>query len=208
MRYRFEKRWDTIGVAVITLVAIAVFGHVLIRSVWLMPDDQNAPSSASQSASVALAATSSPQAAPVRILIPRLSINANVQHVGLSAKGNIGVPNNFTDVAWYKYSPPPGSPGTAILDGHVDNGLSLAGVFKHLGELIVGDEIDIRSASGTQLRFVVYDIESYPYQQVPVQSLLAPQPNSELVLITCEGAWVQGQRTYDHRLVIYAKLAA
>ena len=35
-----------------------------------------------------------------------------------------------------------------------------------------------------------------------------PSGQPRLALITCDGAWVQGNRTYDHRLVVYATLVS
>ncbi|HEV8666857.1 MAG TPA: class F sortase, partial [Candidatus Paceibacterota bacterium] len=109
---------------------------------------------------------------------------------------------------WYKYGSLPGQPGTAVMDGHVDNGLSLAGVFKHLDSIQKGDDIYVTTASGVQVHYVVSDIELYPYQDVPMNQILTTSGQSRLALITCDGAWVQGQRTYDHRLVVYANLVS
>ena len=186
------------------VVGIGVFGVVLAHAVWFAPE---AEAPAAQTASAAHSASASaPSGQPSRLSIPALGIDAKVQHVGISSAGNVMVPSNFTDVAWYKWGPAPGEPGTAIIDGHVDNGLSLAGVFKRLDQIQTGDDIDVVTASGTKLAFVVTGIQSYPYQQVPMAAITAPKRDAELALITCDGGWVQGQRTYDHRLVVYAKL--
>ncbi|MDB5224586.1 MAG: peptidase sortase [Candidatus Adlerbacteria bacterium] len=182
-----------------TLVSAALFGAILVHATVYAPDDYAPPNVA--------AATSSP-IDPVRISIPSLSIDAAVQHVGINTKGNVGTPNNFTDVAWYQGSVAPGALGTAILDGHVDNGLQLAGVFKHLADITVGSDIYISAKNGTRLHFKVRDIVNYPYTAVPMADMLAQDLRPEIALITCEGAWVAGEKTYDHRLVVYATLAS
>jgi sortase (surface protein transpeptidase) len=144
---------------------------------------------------------------PSRLIIPSLSINAHVQYVGINAKGNIGTPNNFTDVAWYSYGVVPGQEGTAVIDGHVDNGLGLAGIFKHVSDIQIGDEIDVITKGGKRIRFVVTNIEAYNYQNVPVQAIFGTSSTASfLKLITCDGTWVQGGDTYNERLIVTARL--
>jgi sortase (surface protein transpeptidase) len=148
-----------------------------------------------------------PSTDPSRLSIPALSINAHVQYVGINAKGNIGTPNNFTDVAWYSYGVVPGATGTAVIDGHVDNGLGLAGIFKHLSNIQIGDEVDVITNGGTKMSFVVTTIQTYDYQNVPAQAIFGTSSASRFLnLITCDGAWVQGGDTYNERLIVTARL--
>ncbi len=142
---------------------------------------------------------------PVTIHIPSLGINAKVQKVGLNRIGNIGAPDNFTDVAWYKYSSVPGQPGSAIIDGHVDNGLGLAGVFKNLSTIATGTKISVTTALGKIFVFQVVAINVYGYLNVPMSSILN-SPNPTIQLITCDGTWVGDQKTYNERLVVSATL--
>jgi|GEM_PF-921395 sortase (surface protein transpeptidase) len=144
---------------------------------------------------------------PSRLIIPALNINAHVQYVGINATGNIGTPNNFTDVAWYSYGVVPGEAGTAVIDGHVDNGLGLAGVFKHLSDIHIGDEVDIITKDSERVRFIVANIQKYDYQNVPAQAIFGTSlASSFLNLITCNGTWVQGGDTYNERLIVTARL--
>jgi len=62
---------------------------------------------------------------------------------GFNSKENIGTPNNFTDVAWYSAGVVPGEVGSTIIVGHVDNGLGMAGVFIHLADIEMGDQVTI-----------------------------------------------------------------
>lgn len=121
----------------------------------------------------------------------------------------MGTPSNFTDVAWYKYGPVPGALGSAVIDGHVDNGLALAGVFKHLVDIKIGDRVTTVTRDGSQLQFAVVAIETYPYQDTPSSTIFATATDTaRLNLITCEGTWVPGGKTYDHRLVVYTQLVS
>ena len=188
-------------------VALGVFAFTLVHAVWYAPDTEISDSAAvSTSTPAELAADS--QDFPSQLQIPSLNIAATVQHVGIAKSGAMAVPSNFTDAAWYKYGALPGQEGTAVMDGHVDNGLSLAGVFKHLDAIQKGSDIYVVTASGQKIHYVVSDIELYPYQGVPMSSILTTTGPARLVLITCDGAWVQGNRTYDHRLVVYATISS
>jgi len=145
---------------------------------------------------------------PVRLRVPALDIDARVQEVGVTASGNMATPSNFTDVGWYKYGTPPGFRGSAVIAGHVDNGLALPGVFKRLNELAVGDHLYVKTQDGSEALFRVVEIQTYPYTHVPRDVLFARTDTARLNLITCEGAWVSGERTYDLRLVVYTELVS
>jgi sortase A len=185
----------------LTLCAVAIFTTTIVRAFFYSPDTEIPVPEEKQ-------IETSPLHHPVRLIIPKLNIDADVQEVGINAAGNMGVPNNFTDVAWYKYGVVPGGPGSAVMAGHVDNGLGLNGVFKKLGELEPGDEIIIERRDGKRLAFVVTGKRSYPYDQVPTGIVFNPSGSTRLNLITCEGAWVKTEKTYDQRLVVFTKLAS
>lgn len=188
----------TVIAVVIAIVAVGVFSTTLVHAVWYAPDPEVA------TPAPYAAATSS---APARLIIPVLNINANVQQVGIKVDGSMGTPNNFTDVAWYKLGSQPGQLGSAVIDGHVDNGLSLAGVFKHLSDIKIGDDVYVQEKDGSKLHFVVIDIESYPYQNAPAGKVFNRSDKARLNLITCEGTWVPSQKTYEQRLVVFTELS-
>lgn len=147
-----------------------------------------------------------PEALPVRVAIPSLGIDAKIQKVGIKADGTMATPNNFSDVGWYKYGTVPGDTGSAVMAGHVDNGLGLAGVFKHLSDIREGEYVYVTRDDGSTLTFVVVATASYPYNEAPEQEIFAQKGGEYLNLITCHGSWVKDARTYDERLVVYTKL--
>jgi LPXTG-site transpeptidase (sortase) family protein len=193
------RLWVGIGTAIAAVLFVATFVHATLYSPEIEVAIPNASTTPGQLVPK--------EDQPSRLQIPALSIDANVQDVGVKPDGSMGTPNNFTDVAWYKYGAAPGYRGSAVIDGHVDNGLSLAGVFKHLGDLKVGESIYVITNGGEKLRFLVTDIESYPYKSVPTEKIFnAQDAAAHLVLITCEGSWVKAEKTYDQRLVVYSVL--
>lgn len=176
-----------------------IFVSTLAQVLWQPTDSQlTVPQSG------LVVASSSP---PVRLLIPSLNIDAAVQEVGVTARGNMGVPSNYTDVGWYRWGPAPGAKGSAVIDGHVDNGFGLSGVFKKLSELQKGDSVYVTTREQVTLHFVVTGIERYPYESAPTELVFSRQDKARLNLITCEGRWVAADKTYNQRLVVYTELA-
>jgi len=53
-----------------------------------------------------------------------------------------------------------------------------------------------------QLHYVVSDVKLYQYQDVAMADIVSKQGASRLALITCDGTWVQGRRTYDQPPVV------
>ena len=145
---------------------------------------------------------------PVRLLIPKLDIDADVQRLGITASGNMAAPNNFVDVSWYKFGTIPGATGSAVIAGHEDNALSLDGVFKHLEDLNLNDRVYVVGESGERLEFKVVEKRIYPYNLSgpELERIFNAKDKSRLNLITCAGEWLASAHTNDKRLVVFTEL--
>lgn len=141
---------------------------------------------------------------PVRLLVPRLGIDARVERVGLDRQGNLAAPNGLKDVAWYARGPAPGDPGAAVIDGHLGVRPGQA-VFWDLGRIRRGDRIVVTRADGTRVTFVVDGARTYP-RNASVPQLFSTDGASQLWLITCSGRWDYGRSTYDDRLIVHARV--
>lgn len=146
--------------------------------------------------------------APKRLIIPSIGVSARVEQVGLTESGAMQAPYLFADVSWYREGTLPGEPGSAVFAGHVDNGLSLPGVFKKLDEVEPGDRVYVVLESGERIAFIVESTEEYPYDATPTEVLFSSSGAPRLTLITCAGDWVRSGGTYDRRLVITAALVS
>lgn len=190
----------------VALVAIFVFAATFVRAVAYSPETEVTATNI-YTVPIQHAQVSTPAEYPVRLIIPSIGVDAKVQYVGITARGAMSVPNNFTDVGWYKYGPLPGNQGSAVMAGHVDNALGLPGVFKRLQDMKVGDAVYVRTKNGSMLHFAVDDIQSYTAADAPASRIFDSTGTlSRLNLVTCEGDWIQSERQYDHRLVIYTHL--
>jgi LPXTG-site transpeptidase (sortase) family protein len=193
-----RSRTVTQLLAGLLIAALAVFAYTLFNSTLYFSQTTGIPPLSVQTP----VATSS---LPARLIVPVLKINASVQDLGVNSIGNMQAPDNFVDVGWYKFGTVPGYVGSAVIDGHVDNGLGLAGVFLKLNTIQVGDDVYVQTIGGDMLHFVVQNVTTYPYQSVPVDQVFAQNDAARLNLITCDGTWVNGQDTYNERLVVYTK---
>lgn len=144
---------------------------------------------------------------PKRLVIPAIGVRALVQEVGVDQKGQMGIPTNFTDVAWFKLGPKPGEPGTAVIDGHLDTVRDANAVFANLSKLKKGDIIKVEDFSGQTINFQVTETATYDITNAPVDKIFEYNTNvSKLNLITCDGIWNQKERNYNQRFVVYSTM--
>lgn len=158
--------------------------------------------------------TTSPQAtstaylrsAPTHLRIPALSIDTSfVAPLGLNEDNTVSVPDSFTQVGWYKNGATPGEIGPAVILGHVDSVKGPA-VFYSLGQLKVGDTIEITRADASVALFAVEKLERYPQDQFPTQLVYGQTDFVALRLVTCSGTFNKGAQRYSHNLVVFARL--
>ncbi len=145
---------------------------------------------------------------PVRLKIPSIGVDAHVERVGKKADGSMATPTSFEDAGWYELGAHPGQAGNAVIAGHVNNALTKAGVFEHLNAVKVGDYVTVTDASGKTLVYVVSETHQYATNEAPTASIFAVTGPSQLVLITCDGAWDDASHSYDKRLVVFARLTS
>ncbi len=142
---------------------------------------------------------------PVRIIIPSLNIDAKISPMGITSENLLEAPHNMTDAGWYKYGAKPGEAGNAIIDGHLNNGGAIAGVFASLDKLLPGASIFVVGRDGTQIEYVMASATVYD-RNARTENIFTTAGPSELRLITCNGAWLTQQKTHDKRLVVRAVL--
>lgn len=202
------KRWH---IALIIFVSLSLFILILFRTVFFagtdeIPLDQVSGYGPAGNPTGSLFDQSvTTGIAPAFLTIPKININADVQKVGITAKGNMATPRNFADVGWYKFGAMPGEMGSAVLAGHVNNGLSLPAVFANLDLLQSGDDVYVTDSSGQRLHFKVRSKAVYDFD-ANVPEVFTQNDGRYLKLITCTGVWQEDFRTHNKRLVVTAVL--
>jgi sortase (surface protein transpeptidase) len=148
-----------------------------------------------------------PVAAPVSLTIPLIGVTTKLITLGLASDGSLQVPATTSVAGWYTGSPRPGAIGSAIIVGHIDS-VSGPGVFFRLSELHKGDQIYVRRADGSLVKFLVTSVQQYLKDQFPTQAVYGPTPDAELRLITCGGAFDEATDHYLSNIVVYATEAS
>ncbi len=143
---------------------------------------------------------------PARLRIPVLGIDAKVEQSVTKADGTMGTPQDFKDVSWWSPGARPGNTGSAVFAGHVNNGLTSAGVFANLSKIKQGDYITVSDDANRTKVYRVSSVSEYPADS-STDSIFTASGPSQLVLITCDGDWVPAHKTFDKRLVVIAQPA-
>lgn len=203
------------------VVAAAVIGMtlgvalVVVLGDGEVPQQASVPVSLATSAPVAVDASDGPDApadpqapqepsvaAPVRVVIPAIDVDAELVALGLNDDNSMEVPN-FGLAGWYEPGPRPGAPGPAVIAAHVD---SVAGpdVFYRLRELGQGDEITVELSDGEEAIFEVDRSEQQRKDDLPVDRIWNDTDDVVLRLITCGGEFDRSQRSYESNVIVYA----
>ena len=143
---------------------------------------------------------------PAKIQIPKLGVDTTVEEVGMDANGNMDVPKDPNNVAWYRLGYKIGGNGSAVIAAHFDKPSGAPAVFYHLSSLQPGDAIKISDESGNVLTYRVTESTAYPYDNFPLQKVFNTPGAPTLNLITCDGTWDRTKKTYSNRLVIFSEL--
>lgn len=139
---------------------------------------------------------------PVKLIIPKIHVDANVLYMGLTQTGDMDVPADLVNVGWYKYGPHPGDVGSAVIAGHLE-GYKDLGVFIDLIKLQKGDTLTILDDRGVTTTFVVRESKAYPQKDRPSE-IFHSEDGAHLNLITCTGIWNNTTKRYSERLVVFA----
>lgn len=152
--------------------------------------------------------TLAPQAyygTPVRIDINKLNVHTLVEPVGTDSKGNMDVPKDVNNVAWYNLGYYPGEAGNAVVADHLDSANGPA-IFAKLATLIPGDTITITTNTNKHYVYKVSGKAVYPYDKMPIDQVFGTSSMAQLNLITCSGTFIRTKKTYSNRIVVFSQL--
>jgi sortase A len=142
---------------------------------------------------------------PVRLQIDAIDVDAAMEYVGVDDDGNMDVPQEWENVAWYEPGTVPGDVGNSVIAGHYDSYTDPA-VFFDLNELEVGDIVRVITEDREELEFEVTELELVHVDEADTSKIFGETDERNLNLITCEGAWDPDAGMYDERLIVYTTL--
>ncbi|MDB5185178.1 MAG: peptidase family protein [Candidatus Saccharibacteria bacterium] len=140
---------------------------------------------------------------PARLKIPKLKIDASMDYVGLTASGDLDVPKNPANAAWYTAGPRPGENGSAVIDGHFGWKDNIPAVFDNLHTLQKGDLLEVEDRNGLTTTFVVRELRKFGSSEVAPEIFKSGDGRAHLNIITCNGSWNNAQKNYSNRLVVF-----
>lgn len=211
-RARLSARWRTaVLVCVVGAVAALAAGAYLL----LAPAD--APQAPAASRAELTDPTATPAATvavpkitygrPVRLIIPKIGVNAAVERVGLTARRAMASPSGPGTVGWYRFGARPGNKGSAVMDGHSGYADGRRAAFDDLPKLKVGDKLFVKDERGARLTFVVRRKKLYA-RQASTAEVFKSTSSRRLNLITCTGTFDEAAGTHEQRLVVFTELQA
>jgi len=147
------------------------------------------------------------EAAPARLVIPKIDIDAPLESKTVEADGVMPMPSGPEVVAVYDmsvYHPGEehrvGFGGNAIFSGHVDYIHYGPAVFWNLSELKPGDEVDVRLADGTVYHYATVWNQKWSTEDLPWDQVFGINGHDAVTLVTCAGSW-DGHEYSDRRAV-------
>jgi LPXTG-site transpeptidase (sortase) family protein len=199
------------GVALV-VVAVSVFGGEDERTGTghahhAAPAATSSSSPSSSSSATPRAGKHLPRSTPIRLRIPKISVDAPFTPLAIGRSGQLEAPpaDEVNLVGWYAKGVSPGEAGTSIIAGHVDTATSPA-VFAELGELEKGDRFRVKRADRRIATFVVDSVETFEKDSFPDERVYADTPQAQVRLITCAGDYDRSAKDYTENLVVFAHL--
>lgn len=142
-------------------------------------------------------------AAPVRLKIPKIHIDAFVEQRGVTVLGAMDVPEIPYNVAWFAVGPHPGENGSAVMSGHFGWKNSIPAVFDDLYQLHQGDKLTVEDEKGVITIFVVRELRVYGENENASDVFVSNDGKAHLNLVTCQGVWNKDKKSYSNRLVVF-----
>lgn len=147
---------------------------------------------------------SGPVPEPTALRVPRVSLDARLQDVGVKDDGTVEIPDGAGQAGWYRYGPAPGaSAGSAVLIGHVDHRTGDLGAFAKLYEVRKGDDATVAREDAPPVRYKVTALEVIDKDRLP-DEVFRRHGRPVLTLVTCAPPYDRERGGYQRNLLVYA----
>lgn len=203
--YKFNLPASQVSLPILTIVGIVgifYFSLNLTSQKYLEPTVKayNSPVQSTTPKPISLE-----KSEPTKLRIPKIEVNTSIISIGLRGDGTLDVPTAPDLVGWYTGSPTPGEIGPSVIDGHVDSPNGIA-IFWRLGELQMGDVIEIDKANSITAKFKVDRVAQYPQDNFPTDEVYGNLNYAGIRLITCSGTFDTSTHRYSHNTIVFGSL--
>lgn len=147
----------------------------------------------------------------MRLDAPILAVGADATGAMIAPRAPSSSDPIWSSVYWWDLGALPGQTGNAVIAGHVNRPDASPSTFTNLNLLVPGDHIEVVTAGGQALTFVVTSketplIQDHDPGDPAFIRVFGPSLTSNLNLITCWGEWIGN--TFNRRLVIHSTLVS
>lgn len=141
---------------------------------------------------------------PIALKIPSIDVVSEVVPVGVDADQQVVIPEDISQVGWYRFGATPGTGvGSSVIVGHRDGRNYGVGAFYDLERLDVGDPISLTNEAGEQVTYQVTGVESIKKSKLPFRELFRETGEETLTLISCIGYYEPGVG-YEANIIVSA----
>jgi LPXTG-site transpeptidase (sortase) family protein len=143
---------------------------------------------------------------PVAIKIETAQVDSEIETLDI-VNGVMQNPSGPYIVAWYRGTGKLGERNNVVMSGHVDYYNAPNAVFQYLGQLQVGDKIEVTGTNGDIYVYIVEWVKNYPIaslDQAAIDEIVGETDSEKLTLITCSGTFDANSGEYDNRFVVRA----
>jgi len=141
---------------------------------------------------------------PVRMRIPALSLDYEIQATGADKNGTMLVAPGIEVISWFDRSAIPGNEGNAIFGGH-NSWSGVRSKIYTLDKLEIGETMEIDYEDGTCLTFFLESVFVYALKTAPSDLIMDTAGDARLTLITCKAPFNTVTGTSDNRIVAIFK---
>jgi hypothetical protein len=190
---KVRNRWTALqfGLAAAAAVPLLFWGGL---SGW--PWHSGSPAATSPAAG---------SADPVRIQVSSLKIDAKVDPLTVDVVTSGLTPPGYGVAGWYQAGAEAGQVGRAVFEGHDTNASGGNDVFAGLSGAKAGDQIQVTTAGGKTVDYVVTSVATYPIDSVPTDQIFGSDgKTAQLRMIAPTGAASDG--SYQQDVVVYADM--
>ena len=142
---------------------------------------------------------------PVRLVIPQLGIDMDIEAMGLDADGAMALPADAATAGWYRFGPGVHAPaGATVVAAHIDSWHDGIGPFSRLDDLARGGEIELAGSDGTSASYVVSEVRAVGKIDAPMAEVFDRGGEPRLTLVTCGGVFDSSTGHYVDNIIVTA----
>lgn len=158
--------------------------------------------------SATLDEASTATAAPVMLDYPAIDANIAVEPYGVSADGQMDVPDDAALAAWYQFGKTPADGvGTTVIAAHAGSEETPIGPLYALKDARPGEEVTVTDEDGQRHQYHVSEVQQLGKEGLDFTPFFERTGEHRLVLITCGGQWMPEESSYADNVIVIAEPA-